>query len=200
MSDAGQHPMPPKDLWRRQPLIRVQRGPWFRIHRRELSALYFGAAACFRFDAPDGEFGVLYMAGDIFGAFIETMGQPTGTHRVAESTLRTHVVSRIHSSRPLHLIDLAASGGLVHIGADNALCTGSHEISRKWSMSLYEHPVRADGILYRARHDPERLACALFDRCREIVREERLGTMDEPSLAETIGTILEHYRFDVVPG
>lgn len=200
MGDAGQHPMPPEDFVQRQLLIRVHAGPWFRIHRPTHSAIYFGTGSGNRFDAPEGEFGVLYMAEDIFGAFIETIGQPTGTHRVAESTLRTHAVSRIHSSRPLHLIDLAASGGLVRIGADNGLCDGSHEISQTWSRALHGHPARADGILYRARHDPERLACALFDRCREIVREERLGTMDEPSLVETIGTILEHYRFDVIPG
>lgn len=200
MGDAGQHPMPPEDLFQRQPLLRVHAGPWFRIHGPKHSAIYFGTAASNRFDDPAGEFGVLYLAEDIFGAFIETIGQPTGTHRVAESTLRAYTVSRIHSSRPLHLIDLAASGGLVHIGADNGLCDGSHEISRNWSRALHRHPVDADGILYRVRHDPARLASALFDRCRGIMREERLGTMAEPSLVETIGTVLEHYRFDLFPG
>jgi hypothetical protein len=43
--------------------------------------LHFGSAAVSRFDDPQREFGVLYVAEDIWCAFVETFGQETGiTH------------------------------------------------------------------------------------------------------------------------
>jgi hypothetical protein len=50
-----------------------------------------------------------------------------------------------------------------------------HRLQR-WSRALHDHPDSPDGILYRPRHDPARIAAALFDRIRREVIAENLGT------------------------
>ena len=47
-------------------------GPWRRLHPSEYGAAYFGRMGASRFDDPRGEYGVLYVAEDAFGAFVET--------------------------------------------------------------------------------------------------------------------------------
>ena len=52
------------------------------------------------------------------------------------------------------------------------------------------HPTGPDGILYRPRHDPARLAAAFFDRIAERVVAENMGTwMDQrTALADVLDT------------
>lgn len=61
------------------------------------------------FDAPDGEFGVLYMARSYEGAFIETLGDAARTAAVRNTLERDDFARRrwvmIHAAGPLRLVD-----------------------------------------------------------------------------------------------
>ena len=73
---------PPHDLDERElPIARLE-GPWFRLHAAGRDPVFFGRTGLNRFDDPEGEFGVLYMAEDSFEAFIEVYGWDPGLNLV----------------------------------------------------------------------------------------------------------------------
>ena len=190
------HPLPPEDFNDRSLPIRHFSGPWYRIHPAEYGPLFFGTLPNNRFNAPDGEFGVLYVGWDPHCAFIETFGSVTGTRLVATSELEKRSISAIASNKDLVLLDLTGSG-LARLGADNRLCDGPHEISQAWSRAIWGHPDGVDGIVFRARHDPERLSIALYNRPG---LEEHLaikGTVScfDPVFHATLAEILDVYGF-----
>jgi hypothetical protein len=92
--------------------------------------------------------------------------------------------------RPARLVDLAECGGLTRIGADARIFTASYAVSQRWSRAIQTHPESPDGILYRPRHDPARLAAAFFDRITEEVSAEVAGTwLDQKAVrAEVLET------------
>jgi hypothetical protein len=186
----GRSPEPPKRFYSiRLPISRIDR-EWYRSHPTRRGAIHFGRNRLYRFDAPDGEYGVLYAGADPHVAFIESF-QIAGIHPVVtESTLKERSLSRIRIRGPVQLVNLAESGALTRIGADARIFTASYTISQRWSKAIQIHPDRPDGILYRPRHDPARLAAAFFDRITDRVRAETLGTwLDQrAALAEVLDT------------
>jgi hypothetical protein len=77
-----------------------------RIHPSADAPLYFGQAPRNRFDAPAGEFGVLYVAADAHGAFFETFGHETGVRFVTSAELGKRCLAVITPARALRLADL----------------------------------------------------------------------------------------------
>jgi hypothetical protein len=57
--------------------------------------------------------------------------------------------------------------GLRRMKAAGAVVQGSYDLTWAWSHALHAHPDRVDGIAFRARHDDDDLAVALFDRARD---------------------------------
>jgi len=156
--------------------------------------LFFGKTMTQRWDAPAGEFGVLYLGSDEFCAFMESIGRSLLRTRLVPRTLvQQKGVSRVRFIKSLRLIDLVSSGGLARIGAEGSLSSGSgYKNSQRWSKALLDHPEKPDGIYYRSRHDPSRTACALYDHCAsavEVVGPARSWN-DDPVL---LGRILDHY-------
>lgn len=190
------HPEPPARFDDLAPLIRAIEGPLFRIHDTDYDPIYFGKAAKHRFDAPGGEFGVLYSAEDPFAAFIETFGHDTGVRVVTRAALEANPIAEIHLTRPLRVIDLAASGGLARIGADERLCAGGHALAQRWALAFCRSGV--DGVAYRCRHDPARIAVAIFETASNAVTAERLGPLSAPTREKLLGAILDTYRFGLL--
>jgi len=192
------HPHPLADLNERELPLCSHRGAWFRIHKSKHGAVHFAKDSVNRFDDPQKKYGVLYVAGDFYGAFIETLGWSTGSRNISEKALSVRCLAKIISSEPLRFVDLTGSG-LAHIGADAEICTGRDRyLSQLWSYALWEHPAQPDGIRYISRHDPQRDCYALFEQNTTKLEVTDLGSLNDPSLlAETV-QIIEHYKFALI--
>jgi len=200
MVSPGPHPDPPSDFSARTlPIVRLG-GSFFRCHRSSYDPLHFGTSGRSRFDDPFGEFGVLYTARDPYGAFIETFGQITGVRTVSSAVLKSHCLSELYPLRPLILVDLFGSGCLARCGADSRLFAGERSIAQRWSRAIHERgDVKADGILYPARHNHERQAVAIFDRAPELeIVETRPWYEPDGRLRSELPGILDLYGFGIV--
>lgn len=191
------HP-PPEDLHDRHPLVftAAKADVWFRSYRAGREPVSFARNGVHRWDAPNGEFGVLYLASDEYCAFMESIGRGAlKTRFIPAVQLRLGRLCKVGFSRDLRLIDFAGSGGLTRMGAEGSVTSGSgYANSQRWSQALKSHPLKPDGIYYRSRHDPARTACALYDNCaRQVKVLEDCGPWaDQPQL---LGAILDHYGF-----
>jgi hypothetical protein len=197
---TARHPEPPADPASLRLLIRRVSRRWRRIHLRGRDALHFGKQPRHRFDAPAGEFGVLYVGGDVHCTFIETFGHDTGrVPFVTEAELRAREIAIIRADGKLRLADLRGEG-LARIGADAALTSGTdYGLSRRWARALYDHPRRPDGILYRARHDPARTSAAIFDRAASRLSTRSGGCLVDAVHEVLLSDILETYKYGLVP-
>jgi hypothetical protein len=194
MARRGPHPPPPADLATRTLPVTKFRGPWFRVHPTTSGPLYFGKTRTNRFDAPGGEFGVLYLARHEAGAFIETFGHETGIRVLDMKELEGRALSRVEAARPLRLVDLRGKG-LARLGADAELLTGAYKLSQAWALALHNHPAAVDGIAYRARHDPDQFCAAVFERAAPHVTAAHLGDFTADALAPLVAHLLDLYDF-----
>lgn len=193
LSQPPAHPEPPDTLAECALAIREVEGPWYRIHRKAHGPIYFGSSLDNRFNAPAHQFRVLYIARHEHGAFIETFGQDTGVRVVAQTELALRNISLL-DCRTLRLIDLTGPG-LARIGADNRLCDGDYQIARRWSLALWNHPTKIDGLLYRARHDPAQECAAIYDRVGDIFKTRHTWGCDSRRFESTLSHILDTYEF-----
>ena len=191
----GPHADPPADFATRPLPITIYRRPWFRIHRLTHGPLYFGRSGDSRFDAPAGEFGVLYVGKDERCAFIETFGHATGVRVVDRGELAARGLARVTPKRPLRLVNLAGDG-LARLGADARLTAGeSYDPPHRWALAIHDHPKKPDGIAYTARHDPSRVCAAIFDRASEALEVTSLGSLADPAHILLVAKLLDVYDF-----
>ena len=184
-------PLPPPDLPTRSlPMETIAAGTdLFRIHRTKFGPAHFGRAALYRFDCPDGNYGVLYCGLSKEVAFAETLlrgPEPL----VATSELEIRSLCVISIVRPLRLVRLFGPS-LSAIGATASTTSGRYAISQAWSKSLYHHAEAVDGIIYRSTADNDQKAIALFDRVTASIRIKETSTL--LSDAVRLGRILDHY-------
>jgi hypothetical protein len=196
----GEHPEPHADLATRSPLLyKLEEATViYRLHRADGDPIFFGRTGDNRFDAPDGSYGVLYAGEDEYCCFIETCGQVTGIPSVSGAYLDQRNLAEITLTESMNLIDLSASAGLARIGADGRLMDGSHPIAQLWSAALRKHPTNPGGIVYRARHDPAKLAFAIFERSGDVFQVKSRGSLRDPSNLKLLGQILDHYQFGLI--
>ncbi|MGQ0568248.1 MAG: RES family NAD+ phosphorylase, partial [Armatimonadota bacterium] len=129
----GPLPSPPADFAALRLPIRNDRGPWIRQHGCRRTAAYFGKTGANRFDAPNGEYGVLYAGADEFCAFIEVYGDPLDHRLVARRDLNEQCWSRITVARLLRLVDLTGAGAR-RIGLDGRISTENHAWTQRWAL------------------------------------------------------------------
>ena len=199
------HPLPPVDLASRSlPIVRIK-ATWWRVYDTFYpDPIFFGRTGRNRYDAPvDASgarpYGVLYVARDPHGAFVETFGHATGVRVIDRTALAHRGIAKVTASRPLRLVDLRGSG-LARIGADEALCAGpDYTVSQAWSAALHDHPKAPDGLIYRARHDPSRFSVALFDRVSPVIRARPVGkSFVDPKNERLLADLLDTYDFGLI--
>lgn len=189
---------PPADLHSREILI-FEAGAGhacFRSHQVIHSPIYFGMTPRYRWDAPNGEYGVLYLALDEYAAFMESIGRNAlRTRFIPKSDLTSRGLSKVTLKRKLRLVDLFSSSGLTRAGAEGSLTNSiGYKNSRRWSKAFKSHPEAPDGILYGARHDPSRGAFAIYDHCKDdVFKVERCQRWAD--LPVLLSNILDHYQF-----
>lgn len=162
---------------------------WVRLHRANYSPMYFGSSGENRFDSPG--FGTLYLGRQIQGSFVEVFCRKPH-RRISEAHLQQYHVAEFGSSRGLKLVDLAGKG-LVKMGLDARLATGSYRLAQEWAAAFQDHPDQADGILYRSRHDPKQQLAAIFERAQPILRVKQCGTLQE-YLGDDFFALLDQYE------
>jgi hypothetical protein len=82
-------------------------------------------------------------------------------------------------------------------GYKHRVFTAKYTVSQRWSRALRNHPESPDGILYRPRHDPARLAAALFERIADELTAETTGIwLDQKS---TLADVLDTYGVALIP-
>lgn len=138
-----------------------------RVHRLGRDALWYGPAAgqppTYRFDAPAGEYRMLYCARDLTGSFVETVLRKA--HRIIG---RPFVDARgwtvLACKRELHLAKVFDEGLVLH-GVTNDICAGDdYAASQRFAGDLFAKDPNVDGIAYRARHNNGQICYAVFDR------------------------------------
>jgi RES domain len=191
------HPSPPPDFRSRELPTLSSQGTWYRLNDIEFgSSLYFDRSGSGRFDSPAQGYGILYVGADVYASWIECYGRSHGAKGVSEVVLRQRNLFAIESNRELVFADLTGNG-LVKIGADARLSSGSYVAAREWAQAIYDHPQVVDGIRYRSRHDDERYCYGIFDRVADELREKDLGNLiaAHPKL---LAEILEHYDYGLL--
>ena len=164
----GPIPEPPADLGdRRLPLLEIAGATWYRGHRVEHGPIYFNRVRG-RWSDPEQTFGALYLGVAPECSFIEAFNQQIRRSSwgvfVSERLLAAGCLCPVTVAHPLRLVDLTTGPQLRTVGADNRICDGPHDVSRRWARAFWAHPDRPDGIQYRSRHAPELFSIALFDR------------------------------------
>jgi hypothetical protein len=138
-----------------------------RIHRRTERAVFFGPGPgkppTHRFDAPGGEFGVLYVGLDFTAAFVETLLRKPETRIIDLVDLEIRQATVLGLARPLRLVK-ASGAGLSRMGCTAALSTARYSLAGSWSLALWSHKDAPDGLIYHSRYNPEHLCAAIFDR------------------------------------
>ena len=184
-------------------------GSWYRLNRAtHPSALHFGRSPTFRWNAPSGEFGTLYVARSVAAAFAETYGHnvasafpPDTPKYVTEKELVERKVFRITFDRPLQIADFYGSG-LASLNLDGQIAsTRDYTLTQAWAQWVHDCRQQVDGMLYASRHLPEATCLALFDRCEAHVCEEDLGTVfnwKDAATGEELSDILIAQNWGVV--
>jgi RES domain-containing protein len=204
------HPDPPSDLSKRE-LPRTDYAPeLYRVHRLRRDAKFFGRSQLNRWDAPGGEFGVMYAGGTPFVAFAETLLPAAGTLvaitvsgsgatvPVSASMVADHGLALVTIMEPLRCVDLRGSG-LARLGADARLTSGSHRVAQRWSLAFWLHPSIPDGIVYHSRRDPGETAVAIYDRASGKTRVDMLGGLREPKHKALLTRIYARYGVAELP-
>jgi hypothetical protein len=200
----GEHPLPHPELNSQTPLIfTLTPGDFlYRHHQSIHNPIYFGTTGRYRFDDPNcatgATFGMLYVGADPHCCFIESCGSTTGVPAVSGDYLASHEIAKLQLAEELRLVDLASSGGLTRVGADARLLSGSYKIAQQWSAALRLHPSKPDGIRYLARHDPTRVAYAIYTRPASTFVVSSLGSLMAPSNRSLLNQLLRDYNVDLI--
>lgn len=190
-------PPPPADLDRIDlPLVTVNAAELLRLFPLGEPPIRLRVAEkgqkAYRFDAPNGEFGVMYCAFSLDVCFAETLlrtrayAMPaTEPTLIDESELSSKGVVQLgeDAGKELVLADLTG-GGLARLHCDGSISTvRRYAIPRQWALALWKHPKHVHGIRYVSRFMNSQLAVVLFDRCKDrLVARRTHALLDHPDL------------------
>jgi hypothetical protein len=199
----GPAPEPPRDLPARTlPIREFDQPVWFRGHKAHHGPIHFNRATG-RSASPHGEFGTLYLGQDEFSSFIEAFSQEVIGHGpfgpiVSRARLARCCLCRVTATRTTQLVDLTNGPALRRLSpdADNRINGGPHTVSQRWALAFWSHPSQPDGLLYRSRRAPEKLAVALFDRVAPDLTADDENLLND---ADRMAAILDYFGCALVP-
>ncbi|NEJ20367.1 RES domain-containing protein [Rhizobium leguminosarum] len=138
------------------------------MHRKIHGAIFFGpqpgSTPQGRFDAPAGQYRLLYAAQRLEGAFVETVLRRPANRIVRRAFVEERMWTPHRLQRPLVLAKLMDEGLLFH-GVDASISAGAdYAPSRALALALHQDYPDLDGLAYRSRHNNGEVCFALFDR------------------------------------
>ncbi|MGH3144318.1 MAG: RES domain-containing protein [Rubrobacter sp.] len=151
----------------------------------------------YRFDAPGGEYAVLYANDTRVATFNESYAEKR--RRIPAADAQRHLV-RITPKRPLPLVDLRDDRTLSAMGLDARISVGDdYEACRQWALAFHEEWPEVCGIAYAARWCGVRTTnVALFvERCREDLVVDSLGRLGDPALEDLVLEDADRYKLRV---
>jgi hypothetical protein len=140
----------------------------------------------YRFDAPHGEYPVLYACASLLGTFAEVYGDRA--RRLGEHEGSRYLV-RLVPRAPLLLVDLSDMRLLASLGLDERISVGDdYAACQVWALALWQRFPEIAGIRYRARKAGATVAnVALFlDRCGEYI----VGPPDDAHMLKECETVV----------
>lgn len=171
-------------------IVELQAGTrLIRVHWRSNGPLWFGPAPGGlpgnRFDAPAGEYGTLYAAQELKGAFSETVLRKAA-RIIAWPIVEKRSWSVIELQRDVTLAQLHGDGLGWH-GVTAEICTGD-DYGPSQALSLAFYGKGLDGIAYRGQHNNDQISYALFDRIEmaELHVVETHHFADNPNEAQRL--------------
>jgi hypothetical protein len=170
------HPPPPADLATRRPRIRKLKAGTlaYRFYTATYGPIHFDRGRGGRLNAPDGSYGVLYLALSPAGAFAETFLRTPGRTLLEPGLIAAKAHVEVALTRDAEAIELHGPGAAV-LGATAELTHGllPYDLPQAWSRALHGHPTAADGLAYRARHNDDEICLAVFDRAADAMQVVR---------------------------
>lgn len=165
MTDTSTAPsLPPADLAKRVlpiKLLDARHHALLRIHSAHRDPVFYNTAVVsgtvFRFDAPAGEYGVLYAAEAFNTCMAETVVRDRFEEMLlplvlTESELVQKAISAlVFTPRPLRLADLTETSWQLGL-TTQVLADPSYVVSNAWSLAIHSHPEQVDGIYFRSRY------------------------------------------------
>lgn len=162
-----------------------------RVHRQDKGAVFFGPAIgnspANRFDAPAGQFRVLYGAQELPGAFVETvLRRPGRVLRRVEADERA--ATRLQLRRPLQLAKVFDEGLQWHGVHAGEISIDEYGPSRQLALDFHQEFPNLDGLAYRSRFNNGQICYALFDRVEasELVPGARVDFDKHPTLVDDL--------------
>ena len=109
---------PPGDLADRRPrLFQIKKGTVLhRFYTAKFEPIFFDPSQGGRLNAPDGSYGVLYAARELYGAFAETFLRRPGRTLIDADLLGQKAYVRLEITTDLHLIRLAGPSLAINFG------------------------------------------------------------------------------------
>lgn len=168
---------------------------FIRIHQTVHGPVFFGPRAGVqpqnRYDAPNGQYRMLYGAEELSGAFVEAvLRRPGRILRRAFVEERAWSILRVR--RPLKLAKLYDEGLQWHGVHAGTIGVDEYTPSRQLALDFYVEFPSLDGLAYRSRYNNGQICFALFDRV-PINQVDVVQTTEFSADQITVDRLMEFY-------
>ncbi|EHJ58396.1 hypothetical protein NSU_4665 [Novosphingobium pentaromativorans US6-1] len=149
--------------------------------------------ATWRWDDPEGKFGVLYLGKTLIGPFAETLLRTPNDRDVLWDQVARRRAATFITTRPIRLAKVHGPGlgwfrttvASVSADFDPVDNPGAYAVPQQISARVYEN-TSLDGIQYRSRFDSDELCIALFDRADDAITLRAEGVAISKSWAKKL--------------
>ncbi len=144
-------------------------------------------------------FGVLYLGDSLKVCFLEAVlrDRREGLFDdlpIGEAELTQRRYAQIVSTAQLHLVDLRGDKAVKMGVPTDVVRARRQSLARRWSVAIYEHPSKPDGIVYPSRLNGA-TNLAIYDRAIGKLQPARVVTLlGAPGLAQ----VLDDFRVALV--
>jgi len=139
-----------------------------RVHHRTRSAIVFGPKTGtlpqHRFDAPSGEYRVLYAAERLEGAFVESVLRRPAGRVLRRSFVDQRTWTPLRLGRSVTLAKILDEGLQFHRVDASVSTSDDYAASRSLALALYTDFPKLDGLAYRSRFNNGEVCFVFFAR------------------------------------